>query len=262
MIKTFINPSEWVYFNRGNANVLYEYRGDNTNLKGKVLRLRLKDQQFDTNAVYEFKELKIKPLLDEVIDSEIVKVNFAINSALNDGYGLLMPNLVSNYQLIKTEKYYKVFQRKDGTERFLLELKPKWLQGTEKGCRNCAQHLSKHGEFAQFCVLGLLNEYFLENTIKSFYDHEQFSEPFIKYFQKDNNILKKLKNLQRIINFDTDSIEEICLQMTLRDLSIFLESTPESVKKVTITDVDPKSPSKLTSWIRTEVALNDYYNDH
>lgn len=104
-------PDEWTYFAKGNANILFKYTGTNDYLRHKLLRVRLlkEDEQYiSTCELYDFIELKCKPLFpQQIIDIQLVVLTTEfVNQLNNEGnklmlkerYGLLLPNILDgNY---------------------------------------------------------------------------------------------------------------------------------------------------------------------
>lgn len=100
-------PSEWAYFAKGNANILFKYTGGNDYLRHKLLRVRLlkEDEQYiSTCELYDFIELKCKPVFpQQIIDIQLVVLTKDFVSLLNnegnklmlkERYGLLLPNIL------------------------------------------------------------------------------------------------------------------------------------------------------------------------
>lgn len=110
-ISKITSPHEWIYFAKGNANILFKYTGNNDYLRHKLLRVRLlkeDDQYISTCELYDFIELKCKHLFpQQIIDIQlIVLTTDFVNRLDNQGnqlmlkerYGLLIPNILDgNY---------------------------------------------------------------------------------------------------------------------------------------------------------------------
>lgn len=266
MVQVLENGDDWVYFNKGNANVLYRYTGGSPHLKGRLLRLRLSTQEYTTQEVYESIEKNIRPLLDDVLPIELVEIKFHKKEALNEGYGLLLPNILpEGAQMIKRDRYFTVFQKED---TFVVEMKPKWLFRNEYGCRNCANHRYKYMEEPQFCLRSLLDGDQREKVIQLISEDPNVQVALREYFGKDSNVFQKLLKLQdpsvklETLNSISEVTPHIWQQMTLRDISVFLTIQSSIVSTVQIVDVDPKSPSKWEKWKTTEQKLisGNFYN--
>lgn len=260
MTRILSDRKEWSFLTSGNANLVFEYCGDDELYKGKVLRLRKASQAITTKEVYEFMTTVIAEILDHVVPTEIVRVNFKSEGALNDGYGLLLPNLLSGTQVIRMEKYFTVHE---GHHLSILEIKPKWLTTTRLGCRNCAHHKYKHGTESTFCSKNLLRREGIDHIAKHIVDNKTTQIALQEYLLQDDNVFQQLRRLQRNdFNFDgIDSIDMIsgehCLQMTLRDVTVFLKVHNGRVTDVNITDVDPKSREKWVHWAKTGRILEE-----
>lgn len=265
MVLELNDAKDWGYFNKGKANVLYKYIGNDQKLKRKLLRLRLSDQVITTSEVFRYINNKIKPLLPETIDCGLVKVEFNVDGALNDGFGLLVPNMLpEDAEVEQAENYFKTYKSSD---TFILELKPKWLTNVDKKCRNCAHHKYKFGVDSKFCSLDLLERTQLSMAVSLITNDYKIQAALHRYFTSDENILLKLKNLQTIdqnvidLESESDVTDQFCTVMTLRDVTVFLVVKDGVVINSVVTDTDPKSKSKWKHWVSTEKKLIDdgYY---
>lgn len=265
MVLELNDAKDWGYFNKGKANVLYKYIGNDQKLKKKLLRLRLSDQVITTSEVFRYINNKIKPLLPETIDCGLVKVEFNVDGALNDGFGLLVPNMLpEDAEVQQAENYFKTYKSSDS---FILELKPKWLTNVDKKCRNCAHHKYKYGVDPKFCSLDLLEKTQLSLTVSLITNDFRIQAALYRYFTSDDNILLKLKNLQTIdqnvldLDSEAEVTDQLCTVMTLRDVTVFLVVKDGVVINSVVTDTDPKSKSKWRHWVSTEKKLIDdgYY---
>lgn len=258
MIETAGNACDWVEYQRGGANALLSYVGGEERWKHKLLRLRLASQSIDTIAVYEYVESEIRPKLAEVVGMELVKVEFQVQGCLNEGYGLVLDNLVApNSVLVKATNYLKLF-RNDNC--YTLELKPKWLHNFEpRNCRNCAHYWMKHGKRREFCSLDLL--YDCAKAVQAISHDPGVQKALLAYFSSPDNILVRLQRLQHSkpilsVSSEADVDKELITSMTLKDLTVFFSISGQTVQKVTVTDTDPKSVSKWQHWLTTESQLH------
>lgn len=176
-ITTITAPSDWNFFARGAANILFKYSGNNNYLKNKLLRLRLKKEESEyisTCQLYDFIELKCKPLFpNQIIDVHLVVLTSKFVSALDshdhelmlsEQYGLLIPNILCGYYEKQTlSKYCSLYVGTSQTEKnscivdtVILELKPKWLyENSSNYCRTCLLNQAK-GYERHFCPLDFL----------------------------------------------------------------------------------------------------------
>lgn len=265
MILSINDDSDWRFFKKGKANALYEYVGDKSKFKGKLLRMRLSDQTIKTIEVFNFIQKKVRPLLPEVINCELVEIKFQKKELLNDGFGLLIPSLVPEGASIeKTDRYFNTFIAQN---QFILELKPKWLSESTNNCRNCAHHLYKHGRSPEFCSLDLLNHDTLQAAIQLITDDSQLQAVLYQYFSREDNILQTLSNLQKSqvaiadITEENQVTNELCSIMTFRDVTVFFIIINDMEVNAVVTDTDPKHKSKWKHWVSTEKELqgNGYY---
>lgn len=254
------DPSSWIFHAKGNANILLKYAGTDPLLQGQLLRLRQSNEQYTTTQVYEHYRTIPDDLSKCRIRCQLVKVEFKKEECLNDGYGLLMPNLAVNSELIKKERYYSIFKKEEG---YTLELKPKWLNSYHDGCRNCTMHKKKYKEEPTICTLDLIRQESIASCCQQMLNEPSFHIPLIEYFQQDSSILKQLKLLQKTIDFDHDRFDVICYQMMLRDVTLFIEIKDRKVESVVITDLDPKWEGKVQEWRKKENKLKQILeNNH
>lgn len=259
MTRRLSKGDDWKFLAEGNANVIYMYVGQDECLKEMVLRLRKQDQSIDSQGVYRFIEEVIRPILDVVIPLELAEVCFVKEGTLSDGYGLLMPNLLVNTEVIRREKYFTVYRRQEVS---VVEIKPKWLARSSLGCRNCAHYRCKHSQEPTFCSGHLVDTEKLHSAVKMVTEHSDTQNALLKYLEDEDNVFKRLKSLQTDkfsfegISREEEVQEEHCLQMTLRDVTVFLAIKGKHVIETTIIDADPKSAKKWLHWIQTEKELH------
>lgn len=117
-ISKITSPNDWIYFAKGNANILFKYTGNNDYLRHKLLRVRLlkeNDQYISTCELYDFIELKCKHLFPhQIIDIQLIvlttdfvnKLDSKGNKLmLKERYGLLIPNILDgNYTKLSLSK--------------------------------------------------------------------------------------------------------------------------------------------------------------
>lgn len=110
-ISKITSPNDWIYFAKGNANILFKYTGNNDYLRHKLLRVRLlkeDDQYISTCELYDFIELRCKHLFpQQIIDIQLIVLttdfvnqldNHGNQLMLKERYGLLIPNILDgNY---------------------------------------------------------------------------------------------------------------------------------------------------------------------
>ncbi|CCH45232.1 Inositol-pentakisphosphate 2-kinase [Wickerhamomyces ciferrii] len=256
-----LESKDWIFFNKGKANTLYRYIGNDSQFKDKLLRLRQSNQTITSKQVYEYIEDVVRPKLNQVIECDLVKVDFQVDGLLNDGFGLLIPNLIPlDSKIIKKEKYFTTFEN---SNQFILELKPKWLD-IGRACRNCAHHRYKHHEEPNFCALDLLDFDKIQNAVEIITDDHNVQNTLINYFQSEENILSKILKLQEIKKYDISKIKkesditpDFTFSMTMRDVSVFIIIQDQKVSKIVVTDTDPKSTTKWKHWVSTEQTLID-----
>lgn len=267
---TLSNPDDWIFFAKGNANLVYKYIGINTPhlIKNRtLLRLRQKGQEYDTKIVYEFTG-KVRKDFPELITLTLARVTFQIEGGLNDGFGLLMENIIPDSAQIKQKTaYYTIYTYDHG---LVVEIKPKWLRKTRYGCRNCAHHRYKHGDNADWCVLSLLGDSdTIEKTLRNMHLPPKACGPLTGYMESDDSVLKKLQRRQRPLDEletlkEAQVNDELCYQMSLRDTTVFfnlkIEGQEWKYSDVVMTDFDPKSSKKWRHWVSTERKLiQDFY---
>lgn len=289
-----INPQEWNYIGSGSANVVLGYIGNNEDLKGMVVRLRLSKSHISTKEIYDylnsaqFNELKRyipKMTIHKVgshgilsFQSILDDIGMKLSIKPTDEYVLLMRNIfqfpIQDYQRIELNKYYKFFFHKTNKE-IVFELKPKWLYNLPEGyktCRNCIIAQSKGQSFI-ICHLKLLGN---ENTLSQWCEEINnelkkrglqldLKEKLQESLLENHDLFKRIASIQNRINIherleslnsETDVNDELCFAMTIRDLSILIKlNTGETY----IVDLDKKSSKKWRSWKEQELKIKDQY---
>ncbi|CAH2353910.1 inositol-pentakisphosphate 2-kinase [[Candida] railenensis] len=204
-ISKITSPSEWVYFAKGNANILFKYVGAHDYLKHKLLRVRLlkeEEEYISTCELYDFIELKCKPLFPkQIIDIQLVVLTTDFISKLNNNghkvmvkerYGLLLPNILyGNYEKQFLSKHCQLYtgysevphslsetdasqttskQNPSAIDSVIFEIKPKWLYDNTSSnyCRTCSLNQYKNYKH-HFCPLDFLYEDTLDQGLADFF---------------------------------------------------------------------------------------------
>lgn len=269
-------PQDWVYFAKGAANILFEYKGPNDFLKNKLLRLRMnkKDEKeyILTCSLFDFVELKCKQLFEllEITDMQLVVLTPEFLRQLDtngtdlmesEKYGFLIPNNVpSQFVKLKGTKNFSLFY--DDTS-VIAEIKPKWLYDNYNTnyCRSCLLVQLRKGPDSKrhFCPLDLLYPETISRAVDDMYavfsdeSLEQLQsksgidikELFSLYLQDPDNIFQKLKRYQAAQDLSTylrnvpnaeEVPDDLLLMMTLRDVGLFLRFEK---KQRTETETEP-----------------------
>ncbi|KAL7664424.1 Inositol-pentakisphosphate 2-kinase [[Candida] zeylanoides] len=260
-ISKITSPGEWVFFAKGNANILFEYVGAHDYLRRKLLRLRLfrhDEEYISTCELYDFIELKCKPLFPrQIIDIELVVLTTEFCSRLDargsrlmvrERYGLLLPNaLHGDYERQFLSKHCQLHTpRAPQIDVVIFEFKPKWLYDNTSSnyCRTCS-HCQLTGRPRHFCPLDLLYPDTVDRGIDDVFSHipaarlaefEQNRIPLRRLLRtvlsQPDNVFQRLKQCQRINNKNdliknlgspADVSHNLSLVMTLRDVGLFLK---------------------------------------
>jgi hypothetical protein len=288
--------SEWEYIGSGAANAVFAYCGTFEKLKHKVIRVRNLNGKLSTKEIYDYfhspqfahlNEYTVEPEIATITKNALEKLQIILNSEkpqfklnLDEKDVLLMDNLfrfsMKDYKIIELSKYHKLFVHKFKSE-ILFEFKPKWLYTLPEShinCRNCLNARLKNQEFV-CCHLKLLNpdsgihewcreiqgEISKRNELQlDLYDSIK------NCIQKNYNLIQTLYSLQNNIdihqrllalNSENDVDEDLQFNMTIRDLSLFLNLNNQ---KIHIVDLDKKSRQKWESWKNQEVKLEKKYS--
>lgn len=260
-MKILKHSEDWILLAKGNANYVYQYNGSDSSLSDKVLRLRMKNQTITTEQVYKFMTETMCHMLPEVVSVELVQVEFMKEGALNEGFGLLMPKILKNMENVKKGNYFAAYST-ELDDMSVLEIKPKWLIETSYGCRNCIHHRHKHGVEPLFCSRDLTDRRKIHDvSLKLAHHSTNVQIALEEYLLSENNVFHRIMKLQdpeftmNGIYSLRDVTEDHCLQMTLRDVTVFLRFDGSSFIEAVVTDVDPKSPLKWDKWVKTEHQL-------
>jgi inositol-pentakisphosphate 2-kinase len=255
-ISKITTPNEWVYFAKGNANILFKYTGNNDYLRHKLLRVRLlkeEDQYISTCELYDFIELKCKHLFpQQIIDIQlIVLTTDFVNKLDNNGntlmlkerYGLLIPNILDgNYIKQPLSRNCQLYydSREEDVEKIdsvIFEIKPKWLYDNVSSnyCRTCLLNQLR-GLKRHFCPLDLLYKTTIDDGLNDLFSPispeimhkieitnnipiKQLCRNFLK---NPNNVFQKLKQYQSINN-KNDLIKNLTsIHDVLQNLSLVM----------------------------------------
>ncbi|ODV80636.1 inositol-pentakisphosphate 2-kinase [Suhomyces tanzawaensis NRRL Y-17324] len=248
-------PSDWVYFAKGNANILFKYTGTNDYLRHKLLRLRLlkEDEQYiSTCELYDFIELKCKHLFpQQIIDIQLVVLTTAFITQLDnkghqlmltERYGLLIPNILDgNYAKQALSRnchlYYDSPADSSHISSVIFEIKPKWLYDNKSSnyCRTCSLNQLR-GLPRHFCPLDLLYKKTIDEGLNDIFrpipqqvlDNLQDTNRiplkalFRNFLNNPENVFQKLKQYQRINN-KNDLIKNLTsIHDVLQNLSLVM----------------------------------------
>lgn len=281
-------PEEWEYIASGSANSVFEYKGQNDKLKGKVLRLRLDGNEFTTLDIYKYLNSNLFDGLREyMIQTTLLKIdNYSLATftekkglklSLDEEYGLLLKNFykypIQEYQAISLNKYYKFFIHQSKNE-VVFEFKPKWLYDIpnhHKTCRNCLNAMLKEEKFIN-CHLKIIDKPSIDSWCEElqgeflkYNENICITESLKKVLYKNHELIIKLYKLQnnidihnQLLNLESehDITEKLQFNMTLRDISIFINLNTE---ELSILDLDKKPKSKWRAWKKKETLLQDLY---
>ncbi|ODQ80693.1 hypothetical protein BABINDRAFT_7397 [Babjeviella inositovora NRRL Y-12698] len=246
-------PADWEYFTKGNANLLFRYRGPLGKYTDKLLRVRLFNDLPDyvsTKTIVQYVKTNFEESFHkELCEQELVKVSPDFLTGLSercghtlmcDDYALVMPNLLRGVvQSVKLAKNCILhIAQEEGSEVVTLEFKPKWLyDNTRIYCRNCA-HGQMQGVPRHFCpldllhierVTGAIDDMFLEMKKDETKGILSYKSVLVSFFT-NSDILHRLKRIQsrstqsvKDITSAGDVTEELSLSMTLRDVTLFVE---------------------------------------
>lgn len=255
------SPLDWVYFAKGNANILFKYTGSNDYYKHKLLRVRLlkdDDQYISTCELYDFIELKCKHLFPhQIIDIQLIVLttdfvtrldNHGNDIMLTERYGLLIPNILDgNFYKYKLSKNVHLYLNKSTSiDSVIFEIKPKWLYDNKNTnyCRTCLLNQLR-GHQRHFCPLDMLYSHTVDSGLADLFapippeilaslEANAFpcDELFRRFLANPNNVFQKLKQYQRINNKNDlirnlssihDVLQNLSLVMTLRDVGLFIK---------------------------------------
>lgn len=227
-------PNEWVYFAKGQANILFKYVGAHDYLKHKLLRIRLlkeEEEYISTCELYDFIELKCKPLFPkQIVDIQLVVLTTDFVTQLNNNgnkmmlkerYGLLIPNILyGSYQKNHLSKHCDLYighldlpgrrnsaAAQDSSESeinsVIFEIKPKWLYDNTSA------------NYCRTCLLGQVRKY-----------QRHFCPLDFLY---EDTLSKGLEDLFRPILQETMHNLEITNKIPIRELFEFFLNNPDNV---------------------------------
>ncbi|ANZ76711.1 BA75_03919T0 [Komagataella pastoris] len=269
------NPEHWTFLNKGKANAIFKYIGDDMNYKGKVIRLRLANQLVLSKEIFEFVNT-FRPRLHHLIAMELIPISSDFLRALaqesgiaikEDTHGIIMPLIELPEQRKKVSKHISLYT--DSINNHLtVEIKPKWLYSIPQNttlCRNCALNFYRDEEL--LCSLDLLNPNLITDWVDRLGLNEQHSESLTHFLLSSDlfHILFDLQNFKDIhetigkLNSENEVPEELVRSMALKDVTVYI-SLAEDDTKVTIIDLDKKHPSKFRHWKKQEELLGDLYS--
>lgn len=156
----------------------------------------------------------------------------------------------------------------DQRQHILLEIKPKWLHRDPLFCRNCTHNVMK-GRDIRYCYSLLVDD---PDHIITVLNHtgldypENFVKALRRYLLRNDNVLKVLRGLQEsleritpigIVSSISDVTPELLLNMTLRDVTCFIEwhGQDPSTLNVHVVDVDRKPIEKWEHWVKIHSKL-------
>lgn len=288
---------EWEYVGKGSANVVFAYSGEKPELTNKVMRIRLDNTDVSAEEVYNylrssrFNELRnymvstqlipVEKIFLEQFQSYINEKRLPLLIDLKEKHVLVMDNIYSypfsQYKCIELSKYH-VFYVHDGGDDILFEFKPKWLYTLPShhlNCRNCLTAMKKSQAFV-CCHMKLLDKPLgVErwcNEIQSALNERGFGALNIQNGLEEclisnYNVVKTLYSLQNSINIhqklialssQDDVDESLAFNMTLRDVSMFINIT---TKAIHIVDLDKKPIKKWETWKSQEMLFTNQYEE-
>ncbi|AOA63495.1 Inositol 1,3,4,5,6-pentakisphosphate 2-kinase [Komagataella phaffii CBS 7435] len=271
------NPEDWTFLNKGKANAIFKYIGNDMNYKGKVIRLRLADQLVLSKEIFEFVN-SFRPQLHQLIAMELIPVSSRFLTTLEqesgiaikkDTHGIIMPLIGLPEQRKRVSKHISLYT--DPVQNHLtVEIKPKWLYSIPQHtslCRNCALNFYRDEEL--FCTLDLLSPNLITNWVDKLGLNEQHSESLTQFLSNSDlfHILYDLQHFEDIhetigtLTNENEVPEELIRSMALKDITIYISFANDDTK-VTIIDLDKKHPSKYRHWKKQEESLWNLYSQN
>ncbi|KAF2162829.1 hypothetical protein M409DRAFT_57890 [Zasmidium cellare ATCC 36951] len=271
------------YLNEGGANFVFhilpvEGRELPSSLQGKLLRLR-KNLPHVPSAEEQLQALNanFRDLFpaDNLIQHELISLDQGIPAALNASLQQMNRprHRVGDFLPNEQMSGLLVTDMTPGDGEILLQLKPKWLtqspnaRPSAKRCRTCAMRAQRASErirtatdAQESCPLDLVNANAEERkrAVHAITTDRRIREYLINQAQP---LLQKLRASQ--MTFDqhgilrtsgSDPIQSLCKAMTLRDCTLFLKRSGNSIE-ARLGDLDLKQPEKLARWKKVESDL-------
>lgn len=285
----------WEYIGSGSANVVFAYRGNLERFKGKVVRLRLIGTDISTKEIFLYlASHAFDKLRSYMVDAVLFSIKketlaqfqrYADSKGLslkldpNENHCLIMNNIfsysITSYESIELSKYHKFYINYLKND-VLFEFKPKWLYQlpeTHRNCRNCLIARTKGQKFIP-CHLRLINseegvntwckdiqEELEKNSRETLDVFVQLKESIIRNYELIESLYELQNNIEihdRLLQLNSikDVNEDLQLNMTLRDVSLFVKLNE---KKIYVLDLDKKSAKKWRKWKEQEEKLQSLY---
>ncbi|KAF7196242.1 Inositol-pentakisphosphate 2-kinase [Pseudocercospora fuligena] len=286
------------YLNEGGANFVYQILPLEEEellpprLQGKLLRLR-KDLSHVQTAEEQLEALdtNFRALFppDNLVQHELIRLDHDVLNLLNRSLqDVVRPRHRSDDLLPAGDiSGLLVTDMTPITGELLLQLKPKWLAQSpnappgSKRCRTCAvrshrasQRIRTATDAQESCPLDLLNINIEERkrAVHAITPDRRLQEYL---FSEAQPLLHQLRSCQTVFDpygilrtSGADQVTSLCKAMTLRDCTLFLRRSGDSVE-ARLGDLDLKQPEKLARWKKVESDLinggwytNTEHSDH
>lgn len=262
---------------RGNANILIDY-GEPSCLYRCCVRYSGSLRQNNLYTLENFKYINetIKPLLGDLLcpmELQVIPIEFleSIRGELGeiiDDSNVIVTKLrnlrPSEFSTVLYSDHFTRLYTTEGKSKLCLEFKPKWLYNSSDYCRNCSHNVLK-GRNIKYCYRRVMNDpTCLRETFRNGVD-KAFIVNLLAYFENGENVLRKLYHLQKQahtqvlgeIRNNDDVTDDLLLEMTLKDVTCFLQWHVDGDISCQIVDVDLKPKEKWVHWLKTETQLRD-----
>lgn len=283
-----VKPKGWVYFADGNANALYKH----SEYPGLLLRLRKQTAgPLSTADVHAFHESSVRPHLGPfALDMELVSVPEQVYDELDpagthlrrEAIGLLMPRIGGPAGSVVVQFKPKWLVQSPNAPK------------DARCCRTCALGALR-GRSRTWCPLDLAGgPDHVQRWARSVADESSILLPtgatalletaLVQYFTT-KDLVARLIERQKLdadgaLAAGDEPSPDLCEAMTYRDCTILFELRTSSAKlradpcwllihdtpgegrwvaRAIVVDLDPKPPSKLAHWVKTEQSLQSYY---